>query len=478
MTKDEAAATPSQLSLADAVSLVVGIVVGTAIFRSTAEVFSNCRTPGEALGLWGLGGLLALNGALCYAELGTTYPRSGGDYVYLTRAYGAWAGFLFGWLQLTAILASSIGAMAFALADYAARLVGWGAASLPWLAAAAVAGLSLANAGGARWGPRTQNLLTVAKVGGLALVLAAGAGIFLGIVDRPTLAPPAAPTAEPADNGVSDSSRSLGLAMVFVLFAYGGWNDAAFVAAEVRDRRRNVPRALVGGVALITLLYLAMNGAYLAALGFARVRTTATPAAEVLEAAAGPGAAQLVSGLVMVSALGAINGMIFTGSRLYAALGEDHPALAWLGRRTGDAGIPRAALAAQAAATLTMILAVGSERGRRSVDGALALLGVPAIPWERYFGGFETLVAATAPLFWGLFAATGAALMVLRNREPQRDRPFAVPFYPLPPLAFVATCLFMLYHSLAYARWLTALGALPAAVGLAIYAASHPSKRS
>jgi amino acid transporter len=457
----------ARLSLVDAVSLVVGIVVGTAIFRSTAEVFANSGSAAISLWAWFLGGALSLVGALCYAELATTYPRTGGDYVYLTRAFGSWAGFLFGWAQLTAVLTSSIGTMAYTLADYGVRL-GWvehGAEA--WLAGGAVILLSSANAWGASSGTRTQNLLTAAKVMGLSCVLAAGVlcaarGVefkaveLLGSAEKGEHVEAAAPIG------------SFGLAMVFVLFAYGGWNDAAFVAAEVEDRRRNVPRALLGGVAAITLVYLAMNSAYLAALGFDAASRTATPAADVLEAAIGPGGARFVSVLVIISALGAINGMILTGSRLYAALGADHRSLAWLGKPS-TSGIPRAALAAQAVVVLGMILAVGTDRGQATVDWLITAAGAPTIPWEQYFGGFETLLAATAPLFWGLFFATGTAMIVLRLREPERERPFSVPWFPLPPVVFCGTCGFMLYHSLRYAGWLTLLALAPAGLGVLVY---------
>jgi amino acid transporter len=458
------------LGLLDAVCLVVGIVVGTAIFRSTPTVFTACGSPVKALAAWGAGGALSLLGAFCYAELATTYPRSGGDYVYLTRAFGPWAGFFFGWLQLTAVLASSIGAMAFALADYAAEAFSISSGLHPWIAVAAIVGLTAINAAGASAGPRIQVLLTVVKVAGLGGVLLCGVVAALG-----DGAPP-----DPATSPAAPSGGSLGLAMVLVLYAYGGWNDAAFVAAEVRNRRRNVPLALVGGVVAITLLYLAMNLAYLAALGYGDACTTITPAAAVVERVVGPSAAHLAAALVMISALGAINGMLLTGSRLYAALGADYRNLGWLSGRSGASGPPQAALIAQAAVIVAMILAVGVEAGRNQIDRLLAAIGAPTIPWEFYNGGFEALVAATAPVFWLLFLATGVAMLVLRRREPLRERPFAAPWYPLPPLAFCGMCLYMLWQSLQYAGWLALATAIPAAAGLVVFAVArsrrpHPS---
>ncbi|MHB8863364.1 MAG: APC family permease, partial [Pirellulaceae bacterium] len=244
------------LGLWDAVSIIVGIVVGTSIFKIPGMVFSNVPGPWEAMGVWLLGGLLSLNGALCYAELATTYPRSGGDYHYLTRAFGRWMGFLFGWAQLAVILTGSIAVMAYAFADYGVRL--WGAdpqtsAATLWLAIGAIVLLSLLNLAGVVVGKSVQNLLSAVKILGLV-------GIFLAAVfcsSRGSL----------QSTGTWEGSN-LGLALVFVLYAYGGWNDAAFVAAEVRGQQRKLPLALFLGIGMITVIYLLVIMAYVLVLGF------------------------------------------------------------------------------------------------------------------------------------------------------------------------------------------------------------------
>jgi basic amino acid/polyamine antiporter, APA family len=450
-----------RLGLWDAVSLVIGIVVGTSIFRVSPLVFENSEGAWQGLASWGLGGVLSLVGALCYAELATTYARNGGDYEYLTQAYGRWAGFLFGWAQLVAVWTASVGTMAYAFGDYGVRLFDLEKTATVWLAATAIIAIALVNMGGVVAGKWTQNVLTVAKVAGLAAVVFAA---LSNVVVRTS--------EEEAIPWHPQMEQSFGLAMVFVLYAYGGWNDAAMVAAEVRDRRRNLPLALIGGVAAVMIIYLAVNGAYLAVLGFDGVRATATPAFDAVKHAAGPGAARLVSALVMISALGAINGMIFAGSRVFAAFGADHRLFRWLGRDPRESR-PWGAIIAQSAVTLVMIFAVGTERGRTAIDGAFTAARLPAIPWEKYYGGFDTLLAATAPVFWSLFLAVGMGLIVLRLKHPGRERPFSVPLYPLPPLVFCGTCGFMLYHSLMYARGLAVLGAAPVGVGLVIYALSR-----
>jgi amino acid transporter len=255
------------------------------------------------------------------------------------------------------------------------------------------------------------------------------------------------------------------LALVFVLYAFGGWSHAAYVAAEVRDQRRNLPRALLLGIASITLIYLAVNATYVSVLGFEGARRTPTLAADVLEHAWGTTGGQAISLLVMLSALGAINAMILTGTRIYAVWGADYPALAWLGVWNRRTVAPISAIAVQAAIALLLILCVGTAVGRDACDLALQAVGLPAIPWEAYFGGFETLVAGSTPVFWALSLLTGLALFLLRRQDRSVQRPFSAPLYPLPPLIFCGTCAYMLYASVAYARWLVLLGLVPLAIG-------------
>ena len=452
-----------RLSVWDAVSIIVGIVIGTAIFRSSTLVFQNVVGPWQALGIWLGGGLLCLLGALCYAELATTYPRNGGDYEYLGRAYGSWMGFLFGWAQLAAILTGSIGAMAYAFADYGGQLWSLPPETMAWVAAGAIAALSGINLLGVVVGKSVQNVLTCAKVLGLACVVLAG--LVWGRSD----------SLQGTEAAAGLLGPGIGLALVFVLSAYGGWNDAVFVTAEVRDPRRNLPKALIFGIMGITVVYLAVNAAYLAVLGFDAARQTRTPAADVLEQAVGSWGAKGISILVMVSALGAINGMILAGSRVYATVGEDHRVFAWLGRWNRKLGAPVAAIAAQACVALLLVFAVGTVQGRNTIDYTLTSVGLSGLPWEEYFGGFETLVAGTAPVFWTFFLLTGVSLFVLRIKDPTRHRPFSTPWFPLPPIIFCCTCGYMLYSSLAYAKLLALLGAVPLALGLPLYFVSRRS---
>jgi amino acid transporter len=444
----------AHLGLWDAISIIVGIVVGTSIFKTPQYVFANVDGPWQGMGCWVLGGVLALIGSLCYAELATTYPRSGGDYVYLTRAYGRCMGFLFGWAQLTVILTGSIGVMAYAFSDYAIAFwdldQGWSV----WLALAAVLVLTVLNLLGVVFGKTVQNLLSVVKILGLVAIVVAGFG-WGGEASLKAESPM--------------NAAGFGLAMVFVLYAYGGWNDAAFVASEVRHRNRNMPLALILGTAGITLVYVLVNLGYLWGLGFEGVRTSSAPAADVAELAMGPWGAKAISLLVMLCALGAINGLIFTGSRIYVSMGTDHRLFGWLGRWNARRTVPIRSLVAQTVFAVLLVVTVGTATGREMVDAALALVRLDPMPWAKYYGGFDTLVAATAPVFWGFFLLTGFSLFILRAKDHDIKRPFSAPLYPLEPILFCGMCYFMLFSAIEYAEGLSLLGLVPVALGLPLY---------
>jgi amino acid transporter len=453
-----------RLGLWDTVSIIVGIVVGTAIFRSPPDVSANAGGPWVAIGLWLVGGVLAWCGAVCYAELATTYPRDGGDYEYLNRAFGPWCGFLFAWGQLTTVISGNIAIMAYAFADYGMRLWRLPPEWLIWLVVAPVVALSVCNALGLMAGKAVQNLLTAAKVIGLGgLVLA---GVLVG---------GAKPQAEALDEATPPGVPRIGLALVFVLYAYGGWSHAAYVAAEVRDQRRNLPRALLLGIAGITLVYLAVNATYLHVLGYDRASRSPTPATDVLDLTLGPWGARAISVLVMISALGAINGMILTGTRVYATWGADYAALRWLGTWNRRAATPIAAIVLQAIIALALILLVGTAAGRGLFDGTLRRVGVEGLPWDEFSGGFEMLVAGSTPVYWTLSLLTGLALFALRAKDRHAERPFTTPLFPLPALAYCATCTYMLWASMAYAGWLALLGFAPLIVGGAFALCVRPT---
>lgn len=383
------------LSVRDAVAITVGIVVGAGIFRTPSLVAANAGSEGAAMLVWLAGGAVTLVGALCYAELTSTYPHAGGDYHYLTRAYGRPLAFLFAWSRISVIQTGSAALLAFVFGDYASQLFRLGEYSASIYAALIIVALTGLNVLGVRQGTRTQNWLTAVEVLSLMAVIVAG------------------------------------LALVFVLLTYGGWNEAAYVSSEVGGSRRNVARALLISIAIITGLYLLVNWAYLRGLGLAGVAGSEAVAADLMRRAVGHRGAQFVSLLVAISALTSANATIITGARTNYAFGRDFKLFRFLGRWREGANTPANALVVQGVIALALVLA-----------GTLASLGV---------SGFELMVAYTAPVFWVFFFLTGVALIVLRFREPEVPRPFRVPLYPVTPLLFCAACLYMLQSSLAYA---------------------------
>jgi amino acid transporter len=429
------AAAREPLGVWDALGLVVGIVVGVGIFRAPASVFRDAGGPGAALAAWALGGVLSLAGALCFAELASLFPRSGGEYVYLSSTFGRGAGFLFAWAQLTVIRSGgAIASVAYVFAEYAADAAGLGRPGTVAIAAAAILALTAVHLLGVHPGRRTQNLLTILKVLGLAGVVLAG-----------FLARPGTELREPS------AKSSFALALIFVLYTYSGWHEAAYVTAELRDRQRSVRRALLAGTAVVTVLYLLVNAAYLMGLGYAAAAGSNTVAADLLRAALGPVGGIFMAGVVMLSALGSAHGSLFTGARIYRELGADHPLFALLGRfdRGGSAA---GSLLLQAAVSLALVVAVG-------------FLGQEKDP-------FDALVNGTAPVFWLFLLLTGIALFVLRRRAAVRP-PFAVPGYPVVPLVFCGWCAYMLAGSVLNA-WEYSLGGLAVlATGVPLYAVSE-----
>jgi len=439
------------LGLREAITLIVGVVVGAGIFKAPALVAGMSGGASWMFLAWALGGVVSLIGALCYAELCTAYAHAGGDYHFLQRAYGRGLAFLFGWARYAVITTGSIALLAFVFGDYLQQVLPLPTSSpalgtAAW-AVAAVLALGLLNLTGLRGASLAQTGLTLVEVAGLVAV-AMGAALLAG-----PDAPAAAAGAGMGQAAGAGPPSSFGLAMVFVLLAYGGWNEAAYISAEVRDGRRTMVRALVLSVTLITLLYLLVAWACWHALGMARLAASSAPAADVMRLAFGPAGERVLALLVAVSALTSINATMIVGARTGYALGRDWRALGWLAGWDNARGTPRVALLLQCAAALALVT-LGTALG----------------------SGFRAMVEFTAPVFWLFFLLTGIALFVLRRREPHTRRPFRVPLYPLLPLLFCAACAGMLWSSLSYvsAQHVTmhALGGLNAAwIGVAVLGA-------
>ena len=422
----------------DAFAITIGIVVGAGIFRMPSLVAGASGSEAVMLGAWLVGGLLSIIGALCYAELASAYPQAGGDYSYLRRAYGPRLAFLYGWARLAVIQTGSVALLAFVVGDYMAQIFDLGAWSPALYAALAVVVLTAINWLGIRQGAATQFWLTVLEVGGVVLIIVAG--LFL--------APEGTAIAVPGGG-----ESAMGLILVFVLLTFGGWNEAVYITAEVRDARRWMPRILVLSLVLIALLYLLINLAYLKVLGMGGMAQSDAVAADLMQHVFGGPGAVLMSGIVVAAALTSANATLITGARSVYAVGRDFPALAFIGRWDERSGSPRTAML---------------------VQGGLALLlvGLGALAMD----GFQMAVEYTAPVFWLFFLLVGISLFVLRRRDPGTERPFRVPLYPVLPLLFCLTCAYLLYSSLTYTGFGALVGLGVLAVGGALLLYLRPSE--
>lgn len=407
------------LTLFDSTCLIVGIIIGVGVYQMAPDIARGVGGPVRLFALWIAGGLLSLCGALCYAELAAAYPQEGGDYVYLSRAYGSRAGFLFGWAQLAVVRPGDIVVLAFAFATYARTI--WdplAGSAFPWMqeayAIAAILTLTTLNVMGVREGKWTQNILTLVKALGLLFVVAVAA--FAG---------PASP-ADPVE------AIPLSLAFIFVLFTYGGWNEMAYVAAEVKHPGKNIVRALLLGTLAVTLLYVLVNGAFLAALGFDGLRASGAVATDTINRALPDAGGRLLALLICISALGAVNGLILTGARISYAVGAERRGFRWLGQWHPRLGTPANALILQGVIACVLVVALGS---------------------------FVRAVLYTAAVVYSFYLATSLAVIVLRRREPHVERPFRVTGYPLTPVVFAAVCAFLIYSAVTYKPWV-ALGSL------------------
>ena len=417
---DPAPAAPRPvLSVFDAVMITVGIVIGAGIFKTPSMVAGVTGSVEWMLIAWALGGGLSLVGALCYAELASTFPSAGGDDHFLSRAYGKDLSFLFAWARVAVITTGSIALLAFVFGDYMSRVLSLGPHSAAIYAALTVVVLTALNLFGLRESARTQNILTVLEVSGLLLVAVAGL----------VAAAPASPAAPAAAAASSAIPPMFGLAMVFVLLTYGGWNEAAYISAEVKGGGRGIVRALVLSILVITVIYIAFVLAVLNGLGMDGLKSSKAVGADVMQAAFGPVGAQLIGIIVGIATLTSINATMIVGARTNYALGRDWPVLAFIGQWHGTRHVPVVAFLVQGAI-------------------ALALIAFGALQKD----GFSAMVEFTAPVFWFFFLLTGVGLFVLRFREPHVARPFKVPLYPILPIVFVITCGYLFYSSVTYAQ--------------------------
>ena len=399
-----------RLGLWASLGLVVGITIGSGIFRTPAGIAARVPDPAWMLAVWLLGGAISMCGALSVAELAASLPHTGGWYVYLREAWGRLAGFLFGWAELVLIRASAAGAIATVFSEYLLRSLGYDPAAVGattnYIAAAAIVGAAAINIRGVQVGAALAGISTVAKFGALALLvvlsflLGGGAGASL---DNFT-----------AGGGPVDPAL-FGLALISVLWAYDGFADVSFAAGEVRDPQRTLPRAIVGGTLAIVAIYVAANSAYLFVTPVAGVAESRLIAADTMQAIFGGAGAAAVSVVVTISTLGALLGIMLAAPRIFFAMADDRLFFRSVARVHPRYQTPYVAI---------------------SLAAALGVLFVLTRTFEQLADTFVLSI-------WPFYGMAIAGLYRLRRIRPDLPRPYRVPGYPVVPAIFIGAVMYL-----------------------------------
>ncbi len=409
--------------------IVIGGIIGSGIFINPYLVARALDTPFLVLMAWVVGGAVALAGAFAYAELGQRLPSAGGQYVYLREAWHPLVGFLYGWALLFMIETGAMAAVAITFAQYASRMVGGDGANPQLIAVASIVVLSAINYFGVKPGSQILNVFVVLKVAALgALILFAWTG-------------PAAPewlSVARVDDTPS-TALTFGVALIPILFAYGGWQNANYVAEEMRDPRKHLPVSLIVGTLIVVVVYLLANVAYMRTLGLEGLAATETPAAEVAGRWFGGMGERLIAGAIAISTFGFLNLAILAPTRVYFAMARDGAFLPALARVHPKYQSPAAAIVLQSAWAILLTLT----------------------------GTYGDLLNTVVFADWIFFGLTVAGLFVLRRRTTTDG--FQTPLYPLMPAAFVAVAIVVVYSVISTDPWRSAAGAGLLALGIPVY---------
>ncbi len=433
-----AGALPRSLGLWSAVAVVIGITIGSGIFRTPAGIAQKLPGPLPLFGVWIAGGVVALCGALTLAEVAGAFPETGGIYVFIRNGWGRLPAFLFGWAELAIIRAAALGAIATTFAEYFLRVLGFDPSVAPYdnyvhyVAAIAIAIIAALNCVGVRWGSLVQNITTVAKYFGLMFIILVA--LALGLPRSGGHFTPAMPAG-------SFSITPFGLALVSVLWAYDGWADLAFISGEVKDPQRNLPRALIYGTLAVVVIYLLANIAYLSVMTVQEMGQSKLVAADVALRLIGQPGVVLVSLTVMLSTLGTLNGSILTNPRVFFAMAADGMLFRKIAAVHPKYHTPHVAI----------ILA--------------AILGIVFVMLRTFEQLADTFVTAILPFY----ALGVASIFVFRKRG--YNPPFKAPLYPIAPILFVLATAYLLGNALIdpAGRWPTLAIFGVIAAGIPVY---------
>jgi basic amino acid/polyamine antiporter, APA family len=426
------------LGVVESTAIVVGTIIGTGIFLKPRAIAALLDSPGLILLVWVVGGVLSFLGALSYAELGALFPEAGGEYLFMRETYGPASGFLWAWTYFVCAKIGSIAALAAGFAIYLKAFVPLPGPLEQAVAAAAILCVTGVNVLGVARGGRFQAMITLLKVTSLlaliALAFASPGGSWAHFE-------PLLPSRHPGLAG------SIGLALVAVLWAYDGWNDLVMVTGEIRDPGRNVFRAMFYGMLLVVAVYLAANVAYHYALPLERMAASERVAEAAVSGVLGSRGASILSGIILVSILGALNGAVLSGARIPYAAAKDGLAPPPLARVHPLFHTPFVALLVQGGLACALIV-------------VFTLLGI---------GAFDKITDMVIFAEWAFYMMCTAAVIVLRIRRPELPRPYRAWGYPYAQILFVACAAYLFVNSLIEAPRQSGLGLALIALGLPVY---------
>ncbi|MEY3572420.1 MAG: hypothetical protein RJA77_335 [Pseudomonadota bacterium] len=412
-----------QLSLVSAIVVVAGLVIGAGIFK-TPSLIAGLVGSHQILWIWAGAALLSFVGALCYVELITRFPNERGEIGFLSEAWGPRVAFVYGWAKAAVINPGAIAMLAFVLADYWSPLWSGPQWSGPLFAACLIILLTLLNLWGLQFSARFQLVLL-----GLEVVLLVGVSAYALALPSPESV---AVTA--MGNSPDPTIGAIGLAMIFALLTFGGWNEAAYLVQDIRGQSRKILWVLVLSLGLITAVYLLVNLALLWMMGPAMLAKSQAPIADLATAVMGDWGKGLVLVVVTASILTSINATMVVGARASAAVATGWSGLKGLSVWTEDRGTPARAFWLQTGVSLALVVMAAFSKG-----------------------AFAALVEFTAPVYWGFLMLVGLSLLLLRRRHPLRNRRdsephFVLVFGPVLPIVFILCCAYLTYSSLTYAN--------------------------
>jgi len=422
----------ARLNRWDSMAIIIGIVIGVGIFRVADEVLKFVQSPWIILLVWLVGGLISLLGALCYAELSSAFPRTGGNYVYLKESYGPWAGFLYGWAELLVIHTGSIAAVAFILAESVQSFLNLHPVWVKPTAVLAVMVLSGINIFSVQYGKNVQNFFSAVKVIALIVLVVCGFLSQKGDLNHFFVEP-----------GAFEGNifAMFGLALIPILWTYGGWHENTFVAGETKEAGKTLPFALIAGILLITFLYMAVQCFYIYLIPSAQDATGSLVATRALHILYGSNGQKLFEVLVILFSLGGINACIMTGSRITYAMAKDHAVFRYLGEIHPKFQTPCRSIVINGIWTVILIIS----------------------------GAFHQLLFFTGVIVWIVFAAAVAGLFILRRKYRDLKAPYRVWGYPVLPLVFLAICIALVINTAVFYPWESLMGVLLTATGIPVY---------